>query len=916
MKRVFLGWGQVPLKGIVDFLMAPPDAGDILDLHHTAVLLPSGRAGRRLMELLVDHCAEGELSLVPPLFLTPGSIIETLYQIPSSQVADPLFDRLSWCEALEKISPEAAQRFALAAGSADFPFAVRWGLAETLGGIHRELAAQGLSFDEVATRLEQDGIVASVPETQRGWWQLMTEVASIRDCLLTEHHLVDRDRARWEGLEAPTLPRIERLVVACCPDLNAQVQRAIAAFPGTVEILIHAPPERAEGFSEVGTVIPEFWQNAQIRVPDKQLHITLDPRQEALAAVDYLSSIAPNCSVSECTLAPLTDESRRALHAQLDQICLPFIDAEAPPPALGTLSSWLRVATDFARTGGRAEAWRLLRHPHSQGLSPESGDGLHGMLDTINESCVQSAIPLHGNPHTFPASAAVEDVLSRLLALLEPFRDGEARPLSGWAAPLAELFDGCHLSPGIDAATHRSLEALIGLVRDAPPTAPIEGHNALRVVADAFSLVHTPETDSTAALDIVGWLELHLDDAPHLAITGVIEHAVPAVLNADPFLPNALRRELGLPSNESRLGRDSYLLAALLASRDTHLFLHRHHPDGSQTLPSRLLYRDSIERRISIARRFFLEQTPSRRPASPPLLPPSPEHFIPAHRPIAPVPSPLRLPITAIRAYLACPYRFYLRYLEKLEATQPPLCELDARLFGSLVHTTIQSLSSVSTTQLSSQRQLEVLLFAELDRAFTALVGSHPSSAARIQRDAARLRLSDFAQWQVAAVEEGWQPLLTEYSLDPVHTTVERAGVIFKLVGRIDRIEQNRFTGAYRIIDFKTGKQVPKTWSERGGWCDPQLPLYALLLARHPAFSSVPPETMQLCYVPLDGVPPIQSKCPELPPEGYDAVASLLDDTLTRIAAGIFWPPAPSQQFDDYATLIGTGYLSSSTEAL
>ena len=906
MKRVFLEYQELPLHGVVRFLDQRDDPSHTLDLHDTAVLLPSGRAGRRLMELLVDRCAERGSALVPPLFVAPGSLIETLYLTASTQTPDLLVDRLSWCEALDQLPLEAVQRLAIASSSNDLPFAVRWGLAETLGTLHRELAAQGLSFSQVTERLEGDGFPLSIPDAQREWWRLMSDVSEIRDTVLDRYGLVDRDKARWGVLAAGVLPAFRRLVVACCPDLNAQVQHAITVFPGTVEILIHASAEHAEGFSETGTVRPEVWRSMPINVHYDHLHIASDPRQEALATLDYLSSIAPSCSVSECTLATLTDESRRALHGLLDQHALPYVDAEAPPAALGTLASWLRAATDFAQTGGREEAWRLLRHPHSQGLSPEDRTGLGGMLDTINRSCVQSAIPLHGDPHTFPASAAIEGALSRLLALLAPFREGAVRPLAAWAGPLTELFDGCNLARYIDAGTHRSLDALLALVRDSPSTSPIPGCDALRVLSDGFALVHTPETDSTAALDIVGWLELHLDDAPHLAITGFIENAVPAVLNGDPFLPNTLRRELGLSSNESRMGRDSYLLSALMASRDTHLFLYRHHPDGSQTLPSRLLYRGDTPQKISIAHRFFFDKPIQRRAPTRTPTPPAPELFIPAHRPAMLISSPLQLPVTAISLYLKCPYRFYLRHIEKLQATPQPLCELDSRLFGTVLHNTIQSLGTEQIAGTASHRKLEGRTFRALDVEFERLVGKYPSSAARIQRDAARLRLADFVRWQIAAAEEGWQPLHSEYSLDPTHTTIKRGDITFILVGRIDRIEQNRFTGGLRIIDFKTGKHVPTAWTQTAGWKDPQLPLYALLLTRHPAFAHLAPETIELCYLPLDGSPPIEPRTPRLPPEEFDAVAALLEETLTHIAEGLFWPPSPQSPNDDYAALIGS----------
>ena len=907
MERLFMGWDQSPLSRVVHHLfnLTAFRALDFINLADTAILLPSGRAGRRLIELLVDQCAAMNCTLIPPRIMMPGTIVEGLYGSGTTRLPDPMFERLSWCQALERIAPEAAAQLAVATGALTLPLSARWALAETLMALHRELSAQRLSCSIVSQRLVLDEMITQVPEFQRGWWQVLSEVSTHRDAILAEHGLLDRDSARWQILNGPVSTPFHHLIVACCPDLSEQAADAIRIFPNPVTILIHAPASLAEGFRDVGTVDSEFWQTYPVLMPEHQLHILADPRQEALEVLGYLAEIAPQVSVDSCTLAALSEESRRALHSQLKQSDIKFFDAEAPPPPFSTLASWLRAATDFARTGGREEGWRLLRHPHSRGLAPTTEDALHCMLDTINESCVQSAIPLHGDPHIFPSSASVEAAFERLIGLLEPFQNGSPRPLREWLRPFAALFDGCNLTYHIDAATHRSLEALLDLVQESPSSVPLTGSEVLGLMSDAFSLVHTPETDSAPALDILGWLELHLDDAAHVAIAGMVEGAVPEVLNADPFLPNALRRELGLSSNESRMARDSYLLSALLASRDTHLFLHRHLPDGSQTLPSRLLYRNNPTDTIERARRFFTAATPSLRPAPSATHSPSLDSFIAAHEPTDEIPLNLTIPVTAIRLYNQCPYRFYLRHILKLEGTPEPLNELDRRLFGILIHQAIQALAEFPLQDITHEMRLRDFLMSALDRAFLKLVGKHPSRAAHLQRESARQRIDDFTLWQIQTAMEGWYPFRTEFALDPAVTTELRSGRMITLTGRIDRIDRNEGSGDIRIIDFKTADKAPSVWSKNGGWGDPQLPLYALLISRHPFFRDICPDHISLCHILVSGKQPVSPCEPKLPQEGFVAVQELLDNALDGIAHGIFWPPQKNRMNDEYSAILG-----------
>ena len=66
---------------------------------------------------------------------------------------------------------------------------------------------------------------------------------------------------------------------------------------------------------------------------------------------------------------------------------------------------------------------------------------------------------------------------------------------------------------------------------------------------------------------MLGWLELPLDDAPVLVVTSFNERYVPSLVDADLFLPNRLRQQLGIIDNDRRCARDSYALSTILASR-------------------------------------------------------------------------------------------------------------------------------------------------------------------------------------------------------------------------------------------------------------------------------------------------------------------------------------------------------------
>src|SRR5690606_38063570 len=96
----------------------------------------------------------------------------------------------------------------------------------------------------------------------------------------------------------------------------------------------------------------------------------------------------------------------------------------------------------------------------------------------------------------------------------------------------------------------------------------VSGRLALRLTLDQLAVQRVPPPRDDAAVELLGWLELPLDDAPVLVITSFNEPYVPSSLDADLFLPNRLRQRLGVLDNERRCARDAYALNSMLASRE------------------------------------------------------------------------------------------------------------------------------------------------------------------------------------------------------------------------------------------------------------------------------------------------------------------------------------------------------------
>lgn len=132
---------------------------------------------------------------------------------------------------------------------------------------------------------------------------------------------------------------------------------------------------------------------------------------------------------------------------------------------------------------------------------------------------------------------------------------------------------------------------------------------AVTLIVSQVSSTVIPDPGGVAAIELVGYLELLLDDAPRLLIAGMNEQHVPEPTRTSPLLSEGVRRSLGLTDDAHRLARDGYALTRMLAWRQgVRLIAGKRSLDGDPLLPSRLLLKTddpTLVQRIS----EFVEQT-------------------------------------------------------------------------------------------------------------------------------------------------------------------------------------------------------------------------------------------------------------------------------------------------------------------
>src|SRR5207248_9646237 len=135
-----------------------------------------------------------------------------------------------------------------------------------------------------------------------------------------------------------------------------------------------------------------------------------------------------------------------------------------------------------------------------------------------------------------------------------------------WAEPLRAVLAAVYGTRELDRersedrylyeALKHLAEALDELARLPSALQPaVDARQACRIVLGLLAGEGIPPPEKSESIELLGWLDLPLDDAPAAIVTTFNEGWVPSSSTADAYLPNRLREALGLMHNDRRLAR-------------------------------------------------------------------------------------------------------------------------------------------------------------------------------------------------------------------------------------------------------------------------------------------------------------------------------------------------------------------------
>ncbi len=676
---------------------------------------------------------------------------------------------------------------------------------------------------------------------------------------------------------AMNLPRGAIILPGLDPDVGEKAWRAIPDSPSHPQHTLNRALQKIDVDREQVTVWPGVSETLNAQARRKLINEALAPASTTRAWTDRLKELANDRPPQELiengldglTLIVAEDETEEALSAALmlrEVLETPGKTAAliTPDPSLARRVSALlkRWDVDIAPSAGHpflqtphgslfglvfewlsdpaapVELLAVLKHPLVRlGLSSEAyatairqlevhalefrGEGV--MRGPRRHQTLRDLAARFSDQKRFEAAGLITKVADALDAsnAVQATHEIDGKEAAQSVARLIEILTTTDEEPGdrrfwrgrAGAMSARYLESLAELSSEMGPL-PRDLWPDFASAA-ARSLALPPAKGEHPRLAIWGPLEARLQSRDLVIVGGLNEGVWPAPAPADSFLSRRLRKDLGLPDPEERLGLSAHDFSQFACAKDV-VLLRSERRDDKPAVASRWLWR---LRTLASGGLSGLDEADR-------LLAP-PEDANPLHsaramrtsntfeprapsRPTPPVDArPTKFSVSRVGKLLRDPYAVYAEDILGLKPLPPVDETVGPAGKGTAIHEAVDRVETQGG-------DIFALITEELIKAGETQA-SMTLSAPLWQRAA-----NAFLNWRESRkdkVAHTWTEIWGE-------TTETINGQAVRLYAKADRVEQLK-DNSYAIVDFKTGQ--PKQPKQVESGLEPQLPLEGYL---------------------------------------------------------------------------------------
>jgi ATP-dependent helicase/nuclease subunit B len=298
-------------------------------------------------------------------------------------------------------------------------------------------------------------------------------------------------------------------------------------------------------------------------------------------------------------------------------------------------------------------------------------------------------------------------------------------------------------------------------------------------------------------------------------MVGADARHLPSAQNETLFFANAVRRELGLHTRESRQRQQLRDFTGLLQANPAVVLSWQAQQDGEPNPVSLWIERLALSQAragLGELRRHPIDVAPRWLRAAPPTRP----------APSAPALLPQRLSASGYNSFIACPYQFFATRMLGLSGLDEFSDMPEKRDYGDWLHQVLHAYHSALLSDAVAEAERESLLRRCTDQVFGEALARNTAAIAFYARW--QKALPAYLAWANEREAQGWQFVMGERRFE---RRLEWTAGSITLHGRIDRIDANA-DGERAVLDYKTRDAASLRARLKEGE-DHQLAFYGLL---------------------------------------------------------------------------------------
>jgi hypothetical protein len=336
-----------------------------------------------------------------------------------------------------------------------------------------------------------------------------------------------------------------------------------------------------------------------------------------------------------------------------------------------------------------------------------------------------------------------------------------------------------------------------------------------RLIRKMIRSMHIPfNGEPLAGLQVLGILETRTIDFENIILLSANEGILPKSADAPSFIPYNLRVGFGMPTPEHHDAIYAYYFYRLIQRAQNIALVYDNSSGGLRTGErSRFLHQIYYEMHLPV-KEMVIESSIAQIPVKPIIIEKTGD-VEKALRNYSGDEGKLLSP-SGINEFLNCPLKFYFHHIAGLPQPEEVAEEIDARIFGNLLHSALKLVYSNFGQTLITKEKLEVALKDEnvintaLDKAFNEVLfgeklgagNRKPGGFNLIVRQVIFTYVRQFIKAELESCPFTIVSLEERYEIT-IPLIVHGIQSALKVGGIIDRIDSQ--DGKIRILDYKTG---------------------------------------------------------------------------------------------------------------